>query len=112
MKTTLYNTVRFTGKLLEVSAHTDQSISINQCTWKNRGDGYWQGTLYQSRESWIDVYIPADYFEEHKDELYGGPGLWYHAFGTLETEVSRGTGIVRRFIKVTDIQVAESYDVD
>lgn len=112
MKTTLYNTVRFTGKLLEVSAHTDQSISVKQCTWQNRGDGYWQGTLYQSRESWIDVYIPADYFAEHKDELLGGPGLWYHAFGTIETEVSRGSGVVHKFIKVTDIQVAESYDVD
>ena len=112
MKQTLYNTVRFTGKLMDVSAHTDQSISLDEASWRKHKDGFYKGTLFQSKESWIDVYIPDYYFEEHRDELLGGPGLWYHAFGTIETEICRGTGIVHKFIKVTDIQVAESYDVD
>ena len=112
MKNTVFNTVKFTGKLTAVSAHTDQSITLAQCPWQNRGNGFYSGTLFQNKDAWIEVRIPDYYYEEHKDELTGNPGFWYHAFGTLETEVCRGIGVVHLYLKVTDIQAAENCDVD
>ena len=93
------NKVSLTGHFGCIEAYTDTTVKeTNIINWKDkqvRGINYVCSTLVFDR-GFIDVYIPKSYREIlFADDRLSGSVI---VEGNLETEVGRGTGIVRNFI--------------
>ena len=94
------NKITVAGMLYTIEAHTDCTTTRREAIWKETEEDF-RTTLVISHEDWIEVrfskkefpYIGSYCRNMSMTELYG----------SLKTEISRGSGIVSHYIQVEHI---------
>lgn len=93
------NSVKLSGNFVEVTAYTDGSIeTVYKEVWKEKGD-YKKATFLASDGVWIEVRVRTDYFDWWYTNYVAGKEV-VMIDGKLCTEVSRGSGIVKNYIRI------------
>lgn len=99
------NFVMLRGYFVDVEACTDGSVSYGFPSFKKEGSDIVATFAYggEDRNDFIEVRIPADYF--NRGTAQGSFSVLEECSlgGTLCTEVSRGTGVVRHYVRVTEL---------
>jgi hypothetical protein len=96
------NFVMLRGNFVNVRASTDGSVDYNFPSFREVGSDIVATFAYgdKDRDDFIEVRIPADYY--NKVTTQGSIGVLEECGleGTLHTEVSRGSGVVRHYVRV------------
>lgn len=103
----MLNQILIAGNLQKVTAYTDGSIKTEKAEWKEKQD-FLCTTLYNvltEDKSFIEVRFHKEVFAQflnmketvHKVKI----------IGRLETEISRGTGIVSHYILVQHVSIED-----
>jgi hypothetical protein len=96
------NFVTLRGNFVNVRASTDGSVDYNFPSFREVGSDIVATFAYgdKDRDDFIEVRIPADYY--NKVTTQGSIGVLEECSleGTLHAEVSRGTGIIEHYVRV------------
>lgn len=99
------NFVMLRGYFVDVETSTDGSVSYGFPSFKKEGSDIVATFAYggEDRNDFIEVRIPADYF--NRGTAQGSFSVLEECSlgGTLRTEVSRGTGVVRHYVRVMEL---------
>lgn len=99
------NFVALRGNFVNVRAYTDGSVDYNFPSFKEEGSDIVATFAYgdKDRDDFIEVRIPVDCY--NKATAQGSIGVLEECGlrGNLCTEVSRGTGVVRHYVRVTEL---------
>lgn len=94
------NKITVGGMFYTIEAHTDGSTSRRESIWKETEKDF-RTTLVIGIEDWIEVRFPKKDFP-HIGSFCHDMGM-AELYGSLKTEISRGTGIVSNYIQVERI---------
>lgn len=99
------NRIELTGYLKTVTAYTDGEIKVEDVVEWRHGSRESKTTFYTDDKAWIRV----NFDEQLCDYMFTTNRTMKHLkiIGELRTEVSRGSGIVTNYIKVTGVEVLQ-----
>lgn len=99
------NFVKLSGYFVDVEASTDGSVSYGFPSFKKEGSDVVATFAYggEDRNDFIEVRIPADYF--NRGTAQGSFSVLEECSleGTLHAEVSIGTGVVNHYVRVMEL---------
>lgn len=99
------NIIELTGYLKTVTAYTDGEIQVKDAVEWRHGSRESETTFFTDDKAWIR----AVFDEQLYFYMIGTDRIKKHLkiIGELRTEVSRGLGIVKNYIKVTRVEVLQ-----
>lgn len=94
------NKITVSGMFYTVEAYSDGTAKRRESVWKETNEDF-RTTLVISHEDWIEVRFPKKDFTNLGS--YCRNMVKAEVYGSLKTEISRGTGFTRNYIQVERI---------
>ena len=94
------NKITVSGMFYTVEAHTDCTTTRREAIWKETEEDF-RTNLVISHEDWIEVRFPKKEFSNIGSYCHNMSMT--ELYGSLKTEVSRGSGVVRNYIQAERI---------